>query len=186
MGKEDDAGLVVTESSGIESEVQDNNSRSGNDTDADDEISDPYMTKSQWLRNRNKPVDQKSHTQIPSRQIFTGHRFSLKKLPLCMRKHLLDLILGGNPWVESSNLLVLGGFLQEKLFDSCTSKVDNEPIHGSNVDIPNMHESKQTLDLSARTSINVQKEQSLDFSADSTSSTLTLPTIVTADENFDL
>ncbi|GKA13823.1 zf-CCHC domain-containing protein [Tanacetum coccineum] len=52
-----------------------------------------------------------------------------------------------------------------KLFDSCTSKVDSEPPHGSNVDIPNIHECKQTLDVSAGTSINVQKEQSLDLSA---------------------
>nr|GEX58336.1 hypothetical protein [Tanacetum cinerariifolium] len=43
-----------------------------------------------------------------------------------------------------------------KLFDFCTSKVDNEPPHGSNVDIPNIHECKQTLD----------KEQILDLSAD--------------------
>ncbi|GKC25702.1 hypothetical protein Tco_1027852 [Tanacetum coccineum] len=35
-GKAVDADLVVTESSGIESEVQDDSSRSGNDTDADD------------------------------------------------------------------------------------------------------------------------------------------------------
>ncbi|GJR16745.1 hypothetical protein Tco_0965272 [Tanacetum coccineum] len=125
-----------------------------------------------------------------------------------------------------------------KLFDSCTSKDDSEPTHGSNIDIPNIHESKQTLDLSTGTSINVQKEQSLDFSAgalcnvnkenlrswkvhsvlcstnmsmekiklfqkssvvttadvsdkrqqqlDSTSSTSTLATTVTADGNFDL
>ncbi|GJV62145.1 zinc finger, CCHC-type, retrotransposon gag domain protein [Tanacetum coccineum] len=53
-----------------------------------------------------------------------------------------------------------------KLFDSCTSKVDSEPPHGSNVDILNIHECKQTLDVSAGTSINVQKEQSLDLSAD--------------------
>ncbi|GKF59064.1 hypothetical protein Tco_0175850, partial [Tanacetum coccineum] len=52
-----------------------------------------------------------------------------------------------------------------KLFDSCTSKDDSEPTHGSNVDIPNIYESKQTLDFSASTSINVQKEQSLDLSA---------------------
>ncbi|GKA38814.1 hypothetical protein Tco_0731365 [Tanacetum coccineum] len=52
-----------------------------------------------------------------------------------------------------------------KLFDSCTSKDDSEPTLGSNVDIPNIHESKQTLDLSAGTSINVQKEQSVDLSA---------------------
>ncbi|GJX34397.1 hypothetical protein Tco_0245954 [Tanacetum coccineum] len=30
-------------------------------------------------RNSNKPVDQKSHTQKPGRQIFTGHRFSPNK-----------------------------------------------------------------------------------------------------------
>ncbi|GJS11258.1 hypothetical protein Tco_0368054 [Tanacetum coccineum] len=66
------------------------------------------------------------------------------------------------------------------------SKVDSEPTHSSNVDIPNIHESKQTMDLSAGTSINVQKEQSHDLSADSTSSTSTLATSVTADGNFDL
>ncbi|GJS83635.1 hypothetical protein Tco_0750176 [Tanacetum coccineum] len=52
-----------------------------------------------------------------------------------------------------------------KLFDSCTSKVDSEPPHGLNVDIPYIHECKQTLDVSAGTSINVQNEQSLDLSA---------------------
>nr|GEY86237.1 hypothetical protein [Tanacetum cinerariifolium] len=36
MGKAVNDDLVVTESSGTESEVQDDNSRSGNDTDADD------------------------------------------------------------------------------------------------------------------------------------------------------
>ncbi|GKA42977.1 putative reverse transcriptase domain-containing protein, partial [Tanacetum coccineum] len=35
----------------------------------------------------------------------------------------------------------------------------------SNVDIPNIHKSKQTLDLSAGSSINVQKEQGFDLSA---------------------
>ncbi|GJS52963.1 hypothetical protein Tco_0626325 [Tanacetum coccineum] len=113
-----------------------------------------------------------------------------------------------------------------KLFDSCTSIVDSEPPHGSNIDILNIHECKQTLAVSAGTSINVQKEQSLDLSAeleslfghlfeeyfngvnqvvsnsyavtatdasvkrqqqpDSTPSTSTLATTVTADGNFDL
>ncbi|GJS49579.1 hypothetical protein Tco_0599700 [Tanacetum coccineum] len=53
-----------------------------------------------------------------------------------------------------------------KLFDSYIRKVDSEPPHGTNVDIPNIHECKQTLDVSAGTSINVQKEQSLDLSAE--------------------
>nr|GEU75853.1 hypothetical protein [Tanacetum cinerariifolium] len=113
-----------------------------------------------------------------------------------------------------------------KLLDSCTGKVDSKPPCGSNVDISKIHVCKQTLDLRAGTSINVQKEQSVDLSAefestfdplfdeyfngenlvvsksyvvttsdasdkrqqqpDSTSSTSTLATNVTTDENFDL
>ncbi|GKC87906.1 hypothetical protein Tco_1148555 [Tanacetum coccineum] len=46
-GKALDAGLVVTESSGTEYEKQDTSSRSGNNTDAHDADTDPYMTKSQ-------------------------------------------------------------------------------------------------------------------------------------------
>ncbi|GJW21758.1 hypothetical protein Tco_0032380 [Tanacetum coccineum] len=52
-----------------------------------------------------------------------------------------------------------------KLFDSCTSNVDSELPHGSNVDIPNIHECKQTLDVSAYTSINVSEGTKLDLSA---------------------
>nr|GFD07226.1 hypothetical protein [Tanacetum cinerariifolium] len=36
-----------------------------------------------------------------------------------------------------------------KLFDSCTSKVEREPTNGFNADISNIHECKQTLDISA-------------------------------------
>ncbi|GJV16269.1 hypothetical protein Tco_1361592 [Tanacetum coccineum] len=69
-----------------------------------------------------------------------------------------------------------------KLFDSCTSKVDSEPPHGSNVDIPNIHACKQTLDVSAGTSINVQKEQSLDLSAVSTEVHQAAETVTTSNE----
>nr|GFC56623.1 hypothetical protein [Tanacetum cinerariifolium] len=48
-----------------------------------------------------------------------------------------------------------------KLFDSCTNKVESEPPHGSNIDISNIHKCKQTLDLSAGTSISVSMEQNL-------------------------
>ncbi|GJU54140.1 hypothetical protein Tco_1227854 [Tanacetum coccineum] len=53
-----------------------------------------------------------------------------------------------------------------KIFTSCTSKADSESTHGSNVDIFKIRECKQTLDLSAGTSINVQHKQRIDFSAD--------------------
>ncbi|GJT89201.1 hypothetical protein Tco_1070918, partial [Tanacetum coccineum] len=97
-----------------------------------------------------------------------------------------------------------------KSFDSCTSKDDSEPTHGSNVDIPNIPESKQTLDLSAgwkvhsvlcSTNMSMEKIKLFQKSSavttadasdkrqqqpDSTSSTSTLATTVTADGNFDL
>ncbi|GJT63133.1 hypothetical protein Tco_1006666 [Tanacetum coccineum] len=94
-----------------------------------------------------------------------------------------------------------------KIFASCTSKADSDSTHGSNVDISKIHVCKQTMDLSSDTSINVQKEQSVDLSAvdlkssavttadasdklqqqpDSTLSTPILATTVTADGNFDL
>ncbi|GJZ80086.1 hypothetical protein Tco_0644923 [Tanacetum coccineum] len=94
-----------------------------------------------------------------------------------------------------------------KILASYISKDDCESTHGSNVNIHNIHKCKQTLDLSEGTSINVQKEHGFDLSAvvskssavttadasdkrqqqpDSTSSTSTLATSVTADGNFDL
>ncbi|GJW02348.1 hypothetical protein Tco_1561204 [Tanacetum coccineum] len=53
-----------------------------------------------------------------------------------------------------------------KLFNSCTGKVDSEPTHGSNVDIPHIHACKQTLGLSAGKSFNGQKQQRIDLNAD--------------------
>ncbi|GJY34190.1 hypothetical protein Tco_0418659 [Tanacetum coccineum] len=115
------------------------------------EVNSRAKIQSHKTRNSNKPVDQKSHTQKPGRQIFTGHRFSPNKTSAVYEKTSPRSDLR---WIPTG-----------KLFDSCTSKVDSEPPYGSNVDIPNIHECKQTLDVSAGTSINVQKEQSLDLSA---------------------
>ncbi|GJV46537.1 hypothetical protein Tco_1431073 [Tanacetum coccineum] len=53
-----------------------------------------------------------------------------------------------------------------KLLNSCTCKVESEPTHGSNVDIPHIHACKQTLGLSAGTSFNGQKQQRIDLNAD--------------------
>ncbi|GJU30123.1 hypothetical protein Tco_1173712 [Tanacetum coccineum] len=69
----------------------------------------------------------------------------------------------------NSNVLYWNRFSPNKtstVYEKTSYRYDlSEPPHGSNVDIPNIHESKQILDLSAGTSINVQKEQSLDLSA---------------------
>ncbi|GJX77237.1 hypothetical protein Tco_0324048 [Tanacetum coccineum] len=137
LGKALDVGLVVTESSGVELGKQNTSSRIGNDTDVDNayirpiydeelmaehEVSSRAKIQSHKTRNDNKPVDQKSHTQKPVRQIFTGHKFSPNKSSVVYEK---------------------------TSHRSCLSKVESEPPHGSNVDISKIHACKQTLDLSA-------------------------------------
>nr|GEV79575.1 hypothetical protein [Tanacetum cinerariifolium] len=117
-------------------------------------------------RDRNKPVDQKSHTQIPGRQIFTGHRFSPNTTSVMYEKISPRSDFRWKPTGRIFKSVGLRWIPTGKLFNSCTSKVDSEPPHGSNVDISKIHECKQTLDLSAGTSINVQKEQSLDLNAE--------------------
>ncbi|GKB57866.1 hypothetical protein Tco_0914052 [Tanacetum coccineum] len=79
----------------------------------------PHKTK-----NSNNPVEQKSHTQKPGRQIFSGHRFSPKKTS--------DVYEKTSP-------------------RSCLSKVDSKPPNGSNDDITNPYECDQTLNVSANT-----------------------------------
>ncbi|GJR42359.1 hypothetical protein Tco_1310462 [Tanacetum coccineum] len=130
------------------------------------EVNSCAKIQSYKTRNRNKPVDQKSHTQKPGRQIFTRHRFSPNKTSAVYEKTSPRSDLRWKPTGRIFKSVGLRWIPTGKLFDSCTSKDDSEPTHGSNVDIPNIHESKQTLDLSAGTSINVQKEQSLDLSAE--------------------
>nr|GEZ32032.1 hypothetical protein [Tanacetum cinerariifolium] len=117
-------------------------------------------------KNINKLVDQKSHTQKPGRQIFTGHRFSPNKTCVVYEKTSPRSDLRWKPTGRIFKSVGLRWIPTRNLFDSCTSKVDSEPLHDLNMDILNIHECKQTLDVSAGTSINVQKEQSLDLSAD--------------------
>nr|GEW01632.1 putative F-box domain-containing protein [Tanacetum cinerariifolium] len=228
MGKAVNDDLVVTKSSGTESEVHDDNSRSGNDTDADDTIIRSIYDKEQMAKvqlttecnifaigqqHTKQPEiinEGQQHTEQPEiinegqhGQILneTSNKANIKKkidvletinIELehslaklrkeneTLKKHYKDLydsikITRSKTIKHTTSLLAnnadLKAQIQEKvdsykkLFDSCTSKVDSEPLHGSNVDISNIHECKQTLDVSAGTLINVQKEQRLDLSA---------------------
>ncbi|GKA73430.1 hypothetical protein Tco_0779732 [Tanacetum coccineum] len=287
-GKVVDADLVITESSGTESEVKDNSSRLGNDTDADDADIRPIydeepMAEVQLTAECNifaigqqhteqpeiinegsdlgkvlgKPVLQSPRNQSVVRQpnafkserpqmskqrfasqvdvnnnlsrlvtkhylpkkrefvfakpdhmiAFSETRNSSKSMPRfssndMVHNHYLDeakkktqeidrnsntnmipsarlqsIADGSKPKPRSTNHLTRSLHVSKsscititavpkadhskrKLFDSCTGKDDSEPTHGSNIDIPNIHESKQTLDLSASTSINVQRTKS--------------------------
>nr|GEX00676.1 hypothetical protein [Tanacetum cinerariifolium] len=121
-----------TQSSDTESEVQDTSSRSRNDTDADDadiiydeELMDEIQ--SHKTRNNNKPIDHKSHTQKPGRQIFTGHRFFPNKTFAVYEKTSPRSDLMWKPIVEFLNLLVLGGFLHESYSTLARARVTVNP-----------------------------------------------------------
>ncbi|GJQ98143.1 hypothetical protein Tco_0009282 [Tanacetum coccineum] len=105
------------------------------------EVNSRTKIQSHKTRNRNKPVDQKSYTHKPGRQIFIGHRFSLNKTSDVYEKTSPRSDLRWKPTSIIFKSVGLRWIPTGKLFDSCTSKVDS-------------------------TSINVQKEQSLDLSAE--------------------
>nr|GFA90472.1 hypothetical protein [Tanacetum cinerariifolium] len=86
------------------------------------EVNSSTKVPSNKTTNRNKPVEQISVAKKPKRQIPKGHR------------------IVGLRWVPTG-----------KIFASSTTKVDSEPLNGSNADITNQYECKQTLDVSACT-----------------------------------
>ncbi|GJR62791.1 hypothetical protein Tco_1504953 [Tanacetum coccineum] len=117
-------------------------------------------------KNSNDPVEHKSHTQKPGRQIFLGHMFSPKKTSAVYEKTSPRSSLR---WKSTSKIFTTVGLKwipTGKLFDTCTSKADSESPNGSNDDITNPYECDQTLNvsasilnLSACTSCNPKKER---------------------------
>ncbi|GJY43983.1 hypothetical protein Tco_0432196 [Tanacetum coccineum] len=170
--------------------------------------------KSHKTRNSNKLVEQKSHTQQPGRQIFTGHRFSPNKSYAMYEKMSPRSDLRWKPTSNILNTVGLRWVPTGKIFTSCTSKADSESTHGSNVDISKIRECKQTLDLSAANMTKLEsvfcplfdeyfngENQVVSMSSavttadasdkcqqqlDSTLSTSTLATTVTVNGNFDI
>nr|GEV93242.1 hypothetical protein [Tanacetum cinerariifolium] len=183
MGKALDASLVVTESSETESKKQDTSSKSGDDADVDNADIRQHHTEQPEIitegtvdqynkqcsinktRSSNNLVEQKRHIQKPVRKIIIGYRFSPNKTSAVYEKTSPRFDLRWKPTGRIFNIVGLRWVPMGKILASCTSKDDNKLTHGSNVDIPNIYERKQSLDLSAGTSTNVQKEQSFDFSA---------------------
>ncbi|GKA50096.1 hypothetical protein Tco_0743169, partial [Tanacetum coccineum] len=110
--------------------------------------------------------------------IFTSHRFSSNKTSAVYEKTSLRSYLRWKPTGRIFKSVGLRWIPTRKTFDSCTGKVDSELTHGSNVNIPNIHVCKQTLDLSAGTSLNGQKQQRIDLSAGYASSEIFPPAYV--------
>nr|GEW17118.1 hypothetical protein [Tanacetum cinerariifolium] len=174
MGKAVNDDLVVPKSSETESEVQDVNSSSN------DMVHNHYLDeakKNTQERDRNsKPSEmtlarfQSATADSKPKPMSTNH--SSKSLPMSKSS---CVTMPAMPKADHSKSpssfsdhtcrifksVGLGWLSTGKLFDSCINKVESEPPHGSNIDISKIHECKQTLDLSAGTSINVLKEQNL-------------------------
>ncbi|GJV46119.1 hypothetical protein Tco_1430655 [Tanacetum coccineum] len=114
------------------------------------EVNSRAKVQSPKTRNNTKPVEPKSHTQKPSRQIAIGQRFSPKKSSAvhekpntprsCLRWKPMGRIfkIAGLRWIPTG-----------KMFTDYTTKVDSEPPNGSNDDITNPYECDQTLNVSA-------------------------------------
>nr|GFA17093.1 hypothetical protein [Tanacetum cinerariifolium] len=101
------------------------------------------------ITNRNKPVEQISVPNKQERQIPTGHRFLIKKTSVVQKKTITPRsCLRWKPTGRIFKTIGLRWVPTGKIFASSTTKVDSEPINGSNADITNQYECEQTLDVS--------------------------------------
>ncbi|GKA29507.1 hypothetical protein Tco_0715752, partial [Tanacetum coccineum] len=126
------ADLVVMESKGIESGKHDTSSSSGT-----------YITHAVDADIRTLVKEASSEAKISS-----GHRFSPKKTSAVYEK---TSPRSCHRWKPMGIIFITVGLKWipiGKLFDSCTSKVDSEPLNGSNDDITNPYKCNQTLNVS--------------------------------------
>ncbi|GJR73942.1 hypothetical protein Tco_0086307 [Tanacetum coccineum] len=106
------------------------------------------VSKSSWIESENNNALSTSVNETQLQQLRVQH---WRSLPLCMRNQtLLDLVLGGNRRVFFK-IAGLRWIPTRKMFTDNTTKVDREPLNGSNDDITNPYECDQTLNVSAGT-----------------------------------
>ncbi|GJZ43937.1 hypothetical protein Tco_0591192 [Tanacetum coccineum] len=114
------------------------------------EVNSRAKVQSPKTRNNNKPVEPKSHTQKPGRQIAIGQRFSPKKSSAVHEKP--NTPRSCLRWKPTGRIFKIAGLRwipTGKMFTDNTTKVDSEPPNGSNDDITNPYECDQTLNVSA-------------------------------------
>ncbi|GJU65760.1 hypothetical protein Tco_1247595 [Tanacetum coccineum] len=109
------------------------------------EVNSHAKIQSNKTRNSNKLVEQKIHTRKAVRQIFTGHRFSPNKTFVVFKKTSPRSDLRWKPTGRIFKIVGLRWVPTGKILASCSCKDNSEPTHGSNIDILNIHECKQTL-----------------------------------------
>ncbi|GJU87718.1 hypothetical protein Tco_1295264 [Tanacetum coccineum] len=116
------------------------------------EVNSRAKVQSPKTRNNNKPVEPKSHTQKPGRQIAIGQRFSPTKSSAVHEKP--NTPRSCLRWKPTGRIFKIAGLRwipTGKMFTDNTTKVDSEPPNGSNDDITNPYECDQTLNVSAGT-----------------------------------
>ncbi|GKE83378.1 hypothetical protein Tco_1557120 [Tanacetum coccineum] len=114
------------------------------------EVNSRAKVPSNKTTNRNKPVEQTSFAKIPERQIPKGHRFSIKKTSVVHEKTMTPRsCLKWKPTGKIFKTVGLRWVPTGKIFTYSTTKVDSEPLNGSNEDITNPYECAQTLNVSA-------------------------------------
>ncbi|GJX39758.1 hypothetical protein Tco_0253061 [Tanacetum coccineum] len=114
------------------------------------EVNSRAKIQSPKTRNNNKPVEPKSHTQKPGRQIAIGQRFSPTKSSAVHEKP--NTPRSCLRWKPTGRIFKIAGLRwipTGKMFTDNTTKVDSEPPNGSNDDITNPYECNQTLNVSA-------------------------------------
>ncbi|GKC95188.1 hypothetical protein Tco_1160630, partial [Tanacetum coccineum] len=116
------------------------------------EVNSRAKVQSPKTRNNKKPVELKSHTQKPGRQIAIGQRFSPKKSSVVHEKpNTPTSCLRWKPTGRIFKITSLRWIPTGKMFTDNTTKVDSEPPNGSNDDITNLYECNQTLIVGAGT-----------------------------------
>ncbi|GJS43077.1 hypothetical protein Tco_0568120 [Tanacetum coccineum] len=125
------------------------------------EVNSRAKVPSNKTTKRYIPIEQTSFAKKPKRQIPKRHRSLIKKTSVGHEKTMTRRsCLRWKPTSKIFKTVGLRWVPTGKLFTSSTTKVDSEPQNGSNNDITNQYECKQTLDVSAGT-LNIHAGTSL-------------------------
>ncbi|GJT71419.1 hypothetical protein Tco_1030705 [Tanacetum coccineum] len=144
------------------------------------EVNSRAKIQSHKTRNSNKPVDQKSHTQKPGRQIFTGHRFSPNKTSAVYEKTSPRSDLRWKPTGRIFKVIRL----LHKQDETVTTSNELDWLFGPLFDEYFNGEYQVVLKSSTVTTTDASNKRQQ--RPDSTSSTPTQVPTVTANGNFDL
>nr|GEX71577.1 hypothetical protein [Tanacetum cinerariifolium] len=115
------------------------------------EVNSRAKVPSNKTTNKNN-VEQISVPSKQERQIPTGHRFSIQKTSVVRKKTMTPRsCLRWKPTGKIFKTVGLRWVPTRRILTSSTTKVDSEPLNGSNAYITNQYECKQTLDVGAGT-----------------------------------